>query len=112
VRRVLLGRQDGARADAVSDALTLPHVCGHEICARVLETDPAGALAPGTLMVVHHVWPCRRCAPCRAGDEQLCREPEAWAGFTDPGGFQEQLVAPLDRLAVVPPGSTRSTPRR
>jgi len=85
-----------------SDALPLPHVCGHEICARVLETDPPGALEPGTIVVVYHVWPCRRCGRCRAGQEQLCRQPEAWAGFTHPGGFQEQLVAPLDRLTEVP----------
>jgi alcohol dehydrogenase len=50
------------------------------------------------------VWPCRRCGRCRAGQEQLCREPEAWAGFSHPGGFQEQLVAPLDRLTEVPAG--------
>jgi D-arabinose 1-dehydrogenase-like Zn-dependent alcohol dehydrogenase len=87
-----------------SDALALPHVCGHEICARVLETDPAGALEPGTRVVVYHVWPCHRCDRCRAGVEQLCRQPEAWAGFSHPGGFQEQLVAPLDRLTVVPDG--------
>jgi alcohol dehydrogenase len=87
-----------------SSELPLPHVCGHEICARVLETDPAGALEPGTLVVVYHVWPCRRCDRCRAGVEQLCRSPQAWTGFTHPGGFQQQLVAPLDRLTVVPEG--------
>jgi D-arabinose 1-dehydrogenase-like Zn-dependent alcohol dehydrogenase len=87
-----------------SGSLPLPHVCGHEICARVLETDPAGALEPGSMVVVYHVWPCRRCDRCRAGVEQLCRAPEAWAGFSHPGGFQEQLVAPLDRLTVVPEG--------
>jgi D-arabinose 1-dehydrogenase-like Zn-dependent alcohol dehydrogenase len=26
------------------------------------------------------------------------------AGFTEPGGFQERIVAPVDCLAVVPPG--------
>lgn len=87
-----------------SETLALPHVCGHEICARVVETDPDGALETGTVVVVYHVWPCRRCDRCRAGAEQLCRQPEAWAGFSDPGGFQEQLVAPLDRLNVVPDG--------
>jgi alcohol dehydrogenase len=85
-----------------SDDLRLPHVCGHEICARVLETDPAGALEPGTVVVVYHVWPCRRCDRCRAGQEQLCRQPDAWVGFSHPGGFQEQLVAPLDRLTPLP----------
>jgi D-arabinose 1-dehydrogenase-like Zn-dependent alcohol dehydrogenase len=87
-----------------SARLALPHVPGHEICARVLETEPPGAIEPGAMVVVYHLWPCRRCARCRAGDENLCIEPEGWAGFTDPGGFQEQLVVPLDRLVPVPPG--------
>jgi D-arabinose 1-dehydrogenase-like Zn-dependent alcohol dehydrogenase len=86
-----------------SDGLRLPHVPGHEICARVIETDPRGAIAPGTVVVVYHVSPCRQCGRCRAGQEQLCRDPRAWTGFTHPGGFQEQLVVPLDRLAPVPP---------
>jgi D-arabinose 1-dehydrogenase-like Zn-dependent alcohol dehydrogenase len=85
-----------------SDRLPLPHVPGHEICARVLETDPPGAIAPGTVVVPYHVWPCGRCGRCRAGDEQLCVSPEAWTGFTDPGGFQERLVTPLSRLTPVP----------
>jgi D-arabinose 1-dehydrogenase-like Zn-dependent alcohol dehydrogenase len=53
-------------------------------------------------VVVYNVWPCRRCDRCRAGAENICRRPEVRAGFTEPGGFQSQLVAPLERLAVVP----------
>jgi D-arabinose 1-dehydrogenase-like Zn-dependent alcohol dehydrogenase len=87
-----------------SERLALPHVPGHEICARVVETDPPGALAAGTVVVVYHLWPCRVCARCRAGDEQLCLDPRGWTGFTTPGGFQEELVAPLDRLLPVPEG--------
>ncbi len=87
-----------------SDRLALPHVPGHEICGRVLRTDPVGALEMGTVVVVYHVWPCRVCARCRAGEDNLCRSPQAWTGFTDPGGFQEQIVAPLDRLTPVPAG--------
>jgi alcohol dehydrogenase len=87
-----------------SDRLSLPHVPGHEVCARVLRTEPHGAIEPGTVVVVYHVWPCRRCARCRAGTEQLCRDPVGWVGFTHPGGFQERLVAPIDRLTPVPPG--------
>lgn len=86
-----------------SDQLSLPHVPGHEICARVLSSDPP-VVEPGTLVLVYHVFPCRRCARCRAGDEHLCAAPEATAGFTDPGGFQERLLAPVDRLLPVPAG--------
>ncbi len=82
--------------------LELPHVPGHEICARVVASDPP-VLDPGTVVVVYHLWPCRRCARCRAGDEQLCLNPQGWTGFTTDGGFRQRMVAPLDRLAVVPP---------
>jgi D-arabinose 1-dehydrogenase-like Zn-dependent alcohol dehydrogenase len=87
-----------------SGRLVLPHVPGHEICARVAETSPAGAFAPGSIVVVYHLWPCRRCSRCRAGEDNLCLNPTAWTGFTDPGGFQEQVVVPIDRLVPVPPG--------
>src|SRR5262249_32629235 len=43
------------------------------------------------------------CDRCRAGEENLCRSPVAWTGFTHPGGLQERMVVPLDRLTVVPP---------
>ena len=85
-----------------SGGLALPHVPGHEICARVVESNPAGAFAPGSIVVVYHLWPCRRCGRCRAGEDNLCLQPLAWTGFTDPGGFQEQVVVPLDRLVPVP----------
>ena len=85
-----------------SDRLALPHVPGHEICARVIRTDPP-VIEPGTVVVVYHLWPCRRCARCRAGVEQLCQNPQGWTGFMTPGGFQQRIAAPIDRLTVVPP---------
>jgi D-arabinose 1-dehydrogenase-like Zn-dependent alcohol dehydrogenase len=85
-----------------SDRLELPHVPGHEICARVVRSDPP-VLAPGTVVVVYHLWPCGRCGRCRAGVEQLCENPVGWTGFMTPGGFQQRMVAPIDRLTVVPP---------
>lgn len=85
-----------------SDRLELPHIPGHEICARVVSSDPA-TLEPGTVVVVYHLWPCRSCARCREGTEQLCLNPRGWTGFTTDGGFRQRMVAPLDRLAVVPP---------
>ncbi len=85
-----------------SEELELPHLPGHEICGRVLDTDSPGALETGTKVVVYHVWPCRVCSRCRAGEENICINPQAWAGFTHPGGFQDRLVVPLDRLVAVP----------
>lgn len=85
-----------------SDRLALPHVPGHEVCGRVLETDPAGAIEPGTVVVAYHLSPCRVCARCRAGEDNLCTSPVRWTGFMSPGGFQERVVLPLDRLTPVP----------
>lgn len=88
-----------------SATLALPHVPGHEICARVLATDPVDALPEGALVAVHHYTPCGRCRRCRAGDENLCHDLRSWTGFTHPGGFQERIVLPLDRLLVLPDGT-------
>src|SRR5581483_8700832 len=87
-----------------SATLSLPHVPGHEICGRVVASEPAGLLEPGELVIVYHYLPCGRCRRCRAGDEQLCLELEGWLGFTEPGGFQERLVVPVERLLRVPAG--------
>jgi D-arabinose 1-dehydrogenase-like Zn-dependent alcohol dehydrogenase len=91
-------------AMAFSPDLPLPHIPGHEIAARVVAADPPGSLAPGTTVVVYHLRPCRACDRCRAGEENLCRAPLSWTGFTHPGGLRERMVVPLDRLTVVPPG--------
>jgi D-arabinose 1-dehydrogenase-like Zn-dependent alcohol dehydrogenase len=87
-----------------SDGLALPHVPGHEIVGRIVGTDPAGAIETGTRALVYHYWPCGTCAACRRGDETLCRRLVAWTGFTDPGGFAERIVVPLDRLVPLPAG--------
>jgi D-arabinose 1-dehydrogenase-like Zn-dependent alcohol dehydrogenase len=85
-----------------SEELELPHLPGHEICGRVLDSDPSGALEPGTNVVVYHVWPCRVCHRCRAGEDNICVNPQAWVGFTHPGGFQDRLLVPLDRVVAIP----------
>jgi 2-desacetyl-2-hydroxyethyl bacteriochlorophyllide A dehydrogenase len=85
-----------------SDELALPHIPGHEICGRVLATDPPGEVEAGTRVVVHHYSPCGRCARCRAGQENLCTNLKAWLGFTHNGGFAERVVVPLDRLLAIP----------
>ncbi len=84
-----------------SDRLSLPHVPGHEVCARVVRSDPA-VIEPGTTVVANHLWPCRLCARCRAGIEQQCTNPQGWTGFMTPGGFEQRLVVPIDRLTRVP----------
>jgi alcohol dehydrogenase len=84
-----------------SDRLSLPHVPGHEVCARVVRSDPP-VIEAGTTVVANHLAPCRVCARCRAGIEQQCTNPRGWMGFMTPGGFQQRLVVPIDRLTRVP----------
>lgn len=86
-----------------SDQLRLPHVPGHEIFGRVIRTEPPGMVESGTTVVVYQYRSCGRCASCMRGDEVLCQDMRTWTGFVDPGGFQERVVAAVDRLVVVPP---------
>jgi D-arabinose 1-dehydrogenase-like Zn-dependent alcohol dehydrogenase len=87
-----------------SAELPLPHVPGHEIFGRVLETEPAGLVQYGMRAVVYHYWPCGRCSACQRGDETLCRQMVSWTGFTHPGGFTERISVPIDRLVPIPDG--------
>ncbi|MEX0756274.1 MAG: zinc-binding dehydrogenase [Actinomycetota bacterium] len=82
--------------------LALPHVPGHEVCAAVVGTNPPGVLATGTRAIVYQYWSCGRCPACRRGHDAMCSSLEGWMGFRDPGGFEERLIAPVDRLIPVP----------
>ncbi len=80
----------------------LPHVPGHEIGGEVVATGPGVSLSLGQRVVVFNYWGCGRCAYCVAGEENLCDALRGWVGFTTPGGFQENLVAPADHVLPVP----------
>jgi D-arabinose 1-dehydrogenase-like Zn-dependent alcohol dehydrogenase len=82
--------------------LALPHVPGHEIFGRVVRTEPPGLVDTGTAAVVYQYGPCGRCRSCLRGDEVMCLDMRTWTGFVDPGGFQERVVAAVDRLVEVP----------
>jgi alcohol dehydrogenase len=86
-----------------SKDLSLPHIPGHEICGRVIATEPPGLLKEGTVGIVFHYWPCGRCSSCRRGDETLCSDLVGWVGFTHPGGFRERIAVPVERLIPIPP---------
>ena len=83
-------------------SLPLPHIPGHEVCGRVVATEPHGALEKGSLVVVTNIWPCGLCSRCRAGSFNLCLYPDMWMGFTDPGGMRERMVVPLSAVVPVP----------
>ena len=91
---------------AYSPTLKLPHVPGHEICGEVVEAGPEAGLRTGERVIVYNYWSCGRCALCRMGQENLCENLQGWVGFTTPGGFEEYLAVPSERLLRLPDGIT------
>ncbi|MFQ5857472.1 MAG: alcohol dehydrogenase catalytic domain-containing protein [Anaerolineae bacterium] len=89
-----------------SPTLRLPHVPGHEICGEVVEAGPDTGFQAGDRVVVYNYWSCGCCAYCRMGRENLCQALQGWVGFTTPGGFEEFLAVPADRLLPLPDGIT------
>ena len=72
----------------------LPLVPGHEIVGIVDRLGP-DVEAPGAGTRVGIPWlghTCGHCAYCRAGQENLCDEPE-FTGYTRDGGFATHVVA-------------------
>jgi L-iditol 2-dehydrogenase len=70
-----------------------PYPClfGHETAGTRLDT--------GERVLVSDSVACGRCAPCRAGRSQICRDP-TWVL----GGFAERIAAPRAALHPIPPG--------
>jgi L-iditol 2-dehydrogenase len=70
-----------------------PYPCrfGHETAGRRVDTDER--------VLVSDSVACGRCAPCRVGRPQICREPE-WVL----GGFAERIAAPAAALHPLPNG--------
>lgn len=91
---------------AYSPTLRLPHVPGHEICGEVVEAKSETGFHVGERVIVYNYWSCGRCALCRMGMENLCENLQGWVGFTTPGGFEEYLAVPAERLLRLPEGIT------
>lgn len=87
-----------------SPTLPLPHIPGHEICGEVLEAPEGSGFRRGDRVLVYNYWGCGRCPMCRMGQENLCLHLQGWVGFTTPGGFQEELAVPPERLLPLPLG--------
>lgn len=79
-----------------------PMIQGHEFCGRIIEhggdVDPG--LERGERVVVDPVVSCGDCYPCATGAANACTNMEA-IGVHRPGGLQEQVVVPADRVHPV-----------
>jgi alcohol dehydrogenase, propanol-preferring len=68
---------------------------GHQVVGRVAALGPgAGRFAPGACVGVAWLWrACGACSHCRAGEENLCRQPR-FTGWDENGGYAERVRVP------------------
>jgi alcohol dehydrogenase, propanol-preferring len=81
----------------------MPVTLGHEIVGDVVDAGPdADGAAVGTTVAVYELIGCGRCAPCRRGEDNLCRVgvPEV-PGITRDGGMAEMVVVPARNLVEI-----------
>jgi propanol-preferring alcohol dehydrogenase len=81
-------------------AENLPVTLGHEIVGDVLELGPdTDGPSAGTSVAVYELVGCGECAPCRRGEDNLCRRGVAGVpGVTRDGGMAELVVVPARNL--------------
>jgi L-iditol 2-dehydrogenase/galactitol-1-phosphate 5-dehydrogenase len=80
-----------------------PLIMGHEFSATVVEAFTGSRFAPGDRVVVFPLIPCRRCAPCQAGEFAQCVDYD-YIGSRRDGAFAELVWAPEACLFRVPEG--------
>lgn len=80
-----------------------PRILGHEFMGTVagLGEDVDTAPGRGDRVVVEPLLSCKRCTPCRAGHEHVCRNLKL-LGIEADGGFAEYVCAPAERVYPVP----------
>jgi alcohol dehydrogenase len=81
--------------------IVLPHVPGHEF-AGVVTGLGAGVtgIELGERVTAPFVYACGRCAPCLAGDQQVCLD-QRQPGFTRWGSFAEYVVVERAEVNLV-----------
>jgi len=72
-----------------------PHVLGHEVCGRVIESENS-FFPVGSLVAPHHHAPCFTCNFCKRGAYVHC---EQWKRTRlDPGGMAEYFAVSAENL--------------
>jgi alcohol dehydrogenase len=78
-----------------------PHVPGHELAGTVIAAGPdVRAARVGERVTVPFCLGCGRCAPCRAGETQICDD-DYQPGFTGWGSFAQYVALPHADLNLV-----------
>ncbi|WEX75844.1 zinc-dependent alcohol dehydrogenase family protein [Sinorhizobium numidicum] len=79
-----------------------PVTLGHEFCGIVVEAGSAvRGIAPGARVTGDPNISCGRCAQCRAGRVNLCRNLRA-IGIHRDGGFAEYVIVPQKQAFEIP----------
>lgn len=80
----------------------LPRAPGHEIAGKVVAFGPdAVDVAVGDVRVVYPWLGCGHCAPCLAGQDNMCTQQHS-IGVIHHGGFGSHVVVPHSRYLVDP----------
>jgi D-arabinose 1-dehydrogenase-like Zn-dependent alcohol dehydrogenase len=78
-----------------------PHVPGHELAGTVVAVgDDVRGVREGERVTVPFCLGCGHCAPCRAGETQICDD-DYQPGFTGWGSFAEYVTLPHAELNLV-----------
>ena len=81
--------------------VTPPHVPGHELAGTVVAVGrDVGAVRVGERVTVPFCLGCGRCAPCLAGETQICDD-DYQPGFTGQGSFAQYVALPHAELNLV-----------
>jgi len=79
-----------------------PYIPGHECCGVVVQAATSGGPAVGTRVAIEPGIPCRRCALCKSGRYNLCRDVVFMSAPPVNGTFAEYAVVPADLAHVLP----------
>ena len=100
---------DAAFVDALLPGVRFPLVPGHEIAGRIEElgegVEERGWHAGDRVTVGWFGGSCGHCRPCRQGDFIVCVNLKV-PGWSYDGGFAEEVIAPVDALALIPDALT------
>jgi len=81
-----------------------PHILGSDIAGDVVEIGAeVREIAVGERVVLSPCIPCRQCADCLSGDENLC-DFQVILGFQTNGGYAEYVKAPAQNVVRLPSG--------
>ncbi len=87
----------------VCKEIQFPHILGHEVSGRVVETaaDVTDFKVSDRVVAMFYAG-CGDCPACERGEYSLCDNLEYWAGFREWGGYAEKLVLPARALVKLP----------